>query len=159
MLAPLMPFETSTTKNLFRKCCYLYISIILLILEVVFQFFLRLIRMVQYSKPWAIAYVRVTITSINQKLLYICNGFPFVQMLGVCFMFQDQFPIIFVLFCSVDGGHSVVFEVTVKCEDDPYLCILEKRKREHFLQGTIIRVRKIMPLDDFHLDEIPCFLT
>ena len=41
-------------------------------------------------------------------------------------------PIIFVLFCSVDGGHCVVFEVSVKCEDDPYLCILEKRERELF---------------------------
>ena len=84
---PLMAFETSTTKNLFSKCCYLYISIILVILEVVFQFFLRLLSMVQYSKPWAIAYMRVTNIYINLKLLYTCNGFPFVQMLGVCFMF------------------------------------------------------------------------
>ena len=41
-------------------------------------------------------------------------------------------PIIFVLFCSVDGAHCVIFEVSVKGEDDPYLCILEKRENEHF---------------------------
>ena len=38
-------------------------------------------------------------------------------------------------FCAdarVDGGHCVVFEVSVKCEDDPFLCILEKRENEHF---------------------------
>ena len=46
-------FETSTTKNLFDNCCYLYISMILVILEVVFQVFLRLLRVPQYSNQWA----------------------------------------------------------------------------------------------------------
>ena len=44
-------------------------------------------------------------------------------------------PKIFILFCSVDGGHCVVFEVSVKCEDDPYLCILEKREGSIFHKG------------------------
>ena len=55
----------------------------------------------------------------------------------------------------MDGGHSVVFEVSVKCEDDPYLCILEKWEKEHFPQGTRIRERRITSLIDLHLDEIP----
>nr|POE50165.1 hypothetical protein CFP56_69941 [Quercus suber] len=46
----------------------------------------------------------------------------------------------------VDGGHCVIFEVSVKCRDDPYLCILEKREREHFPQGT--RIRVIKPLGE-----------
>ena len=128
MLAPLMAFETSTTKNLFGKCCYLYISIILLILEVVFQFFLRLIRMVQYSKPWAIAYMRVTNIYINLKLYthamdsLLCRCQVYVSCSSI------SSPIIFVLFCSVDGGHCVVFEVSVKCEDDPSVYFREKGK-------------------------------
>ena len=55
----------------------------------------------------------------------------------------------------MDGGHFVVFEVSVKYEDDPYLCILEKREKEHFPQGTRIRERRITSLIDLHLDEIP----
>nr|POF20858.1 hypothetical protein CFP56_14367 [Quercus suber] len=51
--AKLYHFETSTTKNLFDNCCYLYISMILVILEVVFQVFLRLLRIPQYSNQWA----------------------------------------------------------------------------------------------------------
>ncbi|XP_030949099.1 uncharacterized protein LOC115973005 [Quercus lobata] len=48
-----MAFETSTTKYLFDNYCYLYISMVLVILEVVFQVFLRLLRIPQYSNQWA----------------------------------------------------------------------------------------------------------
>ena len=70
-----------------------------------------------------------------------------------------SFPIIFVLFCSLDGGHSVVFEVSVKCEDDPYLCVFWRLGKMSIFWKGLELGREIMSLVDFHSNEIPCFFT
>ena len=57
-----------------------------------------------------------------------------------------NFSIIFVLFCSLDGGHCVVFEVSVKCEDDPYLCVFWRLgKMSIFWKGLELGRERLCP--------------
>ena len=78
VLAPLrwllrLPQQRTSSAS----ACYLYISLVLVILEVVFQFFSRLLRMPQYLKPWAITYMRL-------KNLHEPENFLHMQWIPFC---------------------------------------------------------------------------
>ena len=128
--AKLYHFETSTTKNLFDNCCYLYISMILVILEVVFQVFLRLLRVPQYSNQWACE----TGKHLHELSLYAHAMDYYLCRCYVC-LFHDSiiFQIILFLFCSLVEVTVSVSLWSVKCENDPFLWVFYRKGKTPIL--------------------------